>query len=170
MIEIRNVTKSYDKVEKIIDNMNITIKDGEIFGFIGKNGAGKTTTIKMITGILDTDEGDIFIDGYSINKNPIEAKEKIGFVPDSPDMFMKFKGIEYLEFIMDIYKVPIDNRKNEIERLTKKFKIYNALNNKIETYSHGMKQKLIIVGTLLQKPKNWILDEPLTRIRSFSCI
>lgn len=170
MIEIKNVTKSYNKAEKVIDNMSVTINNGEIFGFIGKNGAGKTTTIKMMTGILDIDEGDIFIDGCSISKNPIEAKEKIGFVPDSPDMFLKFKGIEYLEFIMDIYKVPIDNRKKEIERLSKKFKIYNALNSKIETYSHGMKQKLIIVGTLLQNPKNWILDEPLTRFRSTSCI
>ena len=170
MIEIKGVSKSYVKEKKIIDDMDLEIKNGEIFGFLGPNGAGKTTTIKMITGILNPDKGDILVDGKSIIKEPLEAKKNFGFVPDSPDMFLKFKGIEYLEFIMDIYKVPIDNRKKEIERLSKKFKIYKALNSKIETYSHGMKQKLIIVGTLLQNPKNWILDEPLTRFRSTSCI
>ena len=105
MIQIKNLSKSYNKNEKIIKNLNLKIEDGEIFGFLGPNGAGKTTTIKMITGILDIDEGDIEIDGYSISKNPIEAKKCFGYVPDSPDMFLKLKGIEYLDFMADIYDV-----------------------------------------------------------------
>lgn len=105
MIKIQNVTKSYVKGTKSVDNLNLEIKDGEIFGFLGPNGAGKTTTIKMITGILDIDEGDIFIDGNSISKNPIIAKKNFGFVPDNPDIFLKLKGVEYLNFIADIYEV-----------------------------------------------------------------
>jgi ABC-2 type transport system ATP-binding protein len=162
MIEIKNVSKSYVKGKKSIDNLNLEIKDGEIFGFLGPNGAGKTTTIKMITGILDIDEGDILIDGTSIQKNPIEAKKKFGFVPDSPDIFLKLKGIEYLNFIADIYNVSENTRKEKIETLAKKFEIYSDLDSKIQSYSHGMRQKIIIIGALLHSPKNWILDEPMT--------
>ena len=103
MIKIENVTKSYIRGKKSVDNINLEIKDGEIFGFLGPNGAGKTTTIKMITGILNPDQGDIYIDGKSIKKEPIEAKKAFGFVPDSPDMFLKLKGIEYLNFLAQIY-------------------------------------------------------------------
>lgn len=162
MIEIRNVSKSYIKNEKIIDNLNLEIKDGEIFGFLGPNGAGKTTTIKMITGILKMDEGDIFIDGQSITQNPVTAKSNFGFVPDSPDMYLKLKGIEYLNFIADIYKIDSKIRKDKIEKLSKEFEIYDNLNELIQNYSHGMRQKLLIIGVLLHEPKNWILDEPLT--------
>lgn len=162
MIEIKNVTKSYVKDKKAIDNLNLQIKDGEIFGFLGPNGAGKTTTIKMITGILKIDEGDIFIDGKSIKENPIEAKMSFGFVPDSPDMFLKLKGIEYLNFIADIYKVKAESKKEIIETLAKEFEIYEHLNEQIQSYSHGMRQKILIIGVLLHDPKNWILDEPLT--------
>lgn len=162
MIELKNISKSYRKGEKVIDNISLEINDGEIFGFLGPNGAGKTTTIKMITGILEMDEGDIFIDGKSISKNPIEAKQNIGFVPDNPDMFLKLKGIEYLNFIADMYKVPLEQRKEKIEAISKEFDMYEALNSKIETYSHGMKQKIIVIGVLLHDPKNWILDEPMT--------
>ena len=162
MIELKNISKSYRKGEKVIDNISLEINDGEIFGFLGPNGAGKTTTIRMITGILEMDEGDIFIDGKSISKNPIEAKQNIGFVPDNPDMFLKLKGIEYLNFIADMYKVPLEQRKEKIEAISKEFDMYEALNSKIETYSHGMKQKIIVIGVLLHDPKNWILDEPMT--------
>ena len=161
MIQIKNLSKSYNKNEKIIKNLNLKIEDGEIFGFLGPNGAGKTTTIKMITGILDIDEGDIEIDGYNISKNPIEAKKCFGYVPDSPDMFLKLKGIEYLDFIADIYDVGLDERKEKIEKLTKIFEIDDVLNDKIQSYSHGMRQKIIIVGSLLHNPKNWIIDEPM---------
>ena len=162
MIEIKNISKSYVKGKKQIDNLNLKINDGEIFGFLGPNGAGKTTTIKMITGILDIDEGDILIDGKSITNNSIEAKMNFGFVPDNPDMFLKLKGIEYLNFIGDIYRVNSNERKEKIEILSKRFGIYDNLNDKIQNYSHGMRQKIIIIGVLLHSPKNWILDEPLT--------
>ena len=152
MIKIQNVSKSYKKGNKVIENLNLEIKDGEIFGFIGQNGAGKTTTIKMITGILEIDEGDIFIDGKSITKEPVEAKKQFGLVPDSPDMFLKFSGIEYLNFIADCFNVNQEDRKKRIEKLSKEFGIYDELENKIESYSHG----------LLHNPKNWILDEPIT--------
>lgn len=162
MIKIDNVSKSYKKDKKVIDNLNIEIKDGEIFGFLGPNGVGKTTTIKMMTGILDIDEGDILIDNISIQKNPTEAKKQFGYVPDNPDMFIKLKGIEYLNFIADIYEVPEDIRKERIEKYSKIFGIYDALNNKIQSYSHGMRQKIVIISVLLHNPKNWIIDEPMT--------
>ena len=162
MIEIKNLSKSYKKGKKVIDSINLEIKDGEIFGFLGPNGAGKTTTIKMITGILEIDEGDIKIDNKSIINNPLEAKKQIGYVSDNPDIFLKLKGIEFLNFIADIYEVPENIRKERIESLSKEFDIYNVLNDKIQNYSHGMRQKIIIVSVLLHNPKNWILDEPLT--------
>ena len=162
MIEIKNVSKSYIRGQKVIDNINLEIKDGEILGFIGPNGAGKTTIIKMMTGILDIDEGDILIDGKSIKEQPYEAKKKIGLIPDSPDMFLNLKGIQYLNFMADIYRVSEEERKKIIKDLSKTFEIEDALNEKIESYSHGMRQKIVIIGTLLHSPKNWILDEPIT--------
>lgn len=162
MIKIENLTKSYVKGKKIIDDMNLEIKDGEIFGFLGPNGAGKTTTIKMITGILNPDEGDIFIDGHSIRKEPIKAKRNFGFVPDTPDMFLRLKGIEYLNFVADMYEIDSQTRKEKIESLAKQFEIYESLGSQLQTYSHGMRQKIVIVGVLLNNPKNWILDEPMT--------
>lgn len=162
MIEIKSVSKSYKKGKKVIDNINIEIRDGEIFGFLGPNGAGKTTTIKMITGILDIDEGDILIDGNSIKTNPLEAKKRFGLVPDNPDIFIKLKGIEYLNFIADIYKISEEERIEKIKNLSKQFEMENVLNNKIQSYSHGMRQKIVIMGTLLHDPQNLILDEPMT--------
>lgn len=162
MIQIQNLSKSYIKGKKSVDNLNLEIKDGEIFGFLGPNGAGKTTTIKMMTGILNPDEGDVLVDGKSIQKEPLEAKRNFGFVPDSPDMFLKLKGIEYLNFLADIYEISEKDRKERIETLTKKFEIYENLNSEIQSYSHGMRQKAVICGVLLNNPKNWILDEPMT--------
>lgn len=162
MIEIKDITKQYKKGNKVIENLNLTINDGEIFGFLGPNGAGKTTTIKMITGILEIDEGDILIDDKSIINNPIEAKKQIGLVQDNPDVFLKLKGIEYLNFIADIYEVSTEDRIKRVKDLAEKFEIIDVLNNKIESYSHGMRQKLMIIGSLLNNPKNWILDEPMT--------
>ena len=162
MIEIKNVSKKYKKNKKVIDNLNLQINNGEIFGFLGPNGAGKTTTIKRITGILEIDEGDILIDNKSIIKEALEAKKRMGLVPDNPDVFLKLKGIEYLNFIADIYDISTEYRIKRIKELAEKFEIINVLNNKIESYSHGMRQKLIITGVLLHDPKNWILDEPMT--------
>ena len=162
MIEINNISKSYNQKDKVIKGLNLQINDGEIFGFLGPNGAGKTTTIKMITGILDIDEGDILINKKSIKNNPIEAKKEFGYVPDNPDIFLKLKGIEYLNFLADIYDVKEEKRKEIIEDLSELFEIKNVLNNKIESYSHGMRQKLVVIGSLINNPSNWIIDEPMT--------
>ena len=159
MISVKNVSKSYNKKSKTIEKLNLEINDGEIFGFLGPNGAGKTTTIKMITGILDIDEGDILIDNISIKNKPIIAKRNFGYVPDNPDIFLKLKGIEYLNFMADMYEISKEKRKQRIEQL---FEINNVLNDKIQSYSHGMRQKLLIIGSLLHEPKNWIIDEPMT--------
>lgn len=162
MIEIKNVSQSYEKEKKIINNINLKIEDGTVFGFIGPNGAGKTTTIEMITGVLKIDEGDILIDEKSITKQPLEAKKQFGFVPDSPEMFEKLTGIEYLNFIGDVYKVPAKERLEKVKKLAEEFGIGNSLKDRIQSYSHGMKQKLLIISVLLYNPKNWILDEPMT--------
>lgn len=162
MIQIKDVSKSYAKGKKTIDRLNLEIKNGEIFGFLGPNGAGKTTTIKMITGVLDIDEGDILIDNISIKESPIKAKKEFGFVPDSPDLFLKLKGIEYLNFLADIYNVSKEDRKVRIEKYSKMFDMFDNLNDRIQSYSHGMRQKIIVIGAMLHNPKNWILDEPMT--------
>ena len=162
MIEILNVNKSYNSTSKAVDELNITIKDGEIFGFLGPNGAGKTTTIKMMTGILKTDTGSIKINGVDIQKDPLKAKEQFGFVPDSPDMFLRLKGIEYLNFMADIYNVPKEIRKDKIESLAERFEMKMALGDQIQSYSHGMRQKIVIMGVLVHDPSVWILDEPMT--------
>lgn len=162
MIEIKNVTKSYEKDKKAVNHISVQINNNEIFGFLGPNGAGKTTTIKMMTGILGIDQGDILIDNYSIQEEPLEAKKRFGYVPDNPEMFLKLKGIEYLNFMADIYEVDENKRKEQIEKLTKLFEINDVLSNRIESYSHGMKQKVAIIGALLHEPNNLIIDEPMT--------
>lgn len=162
MIELENVSKSYSAGVKAVDAINIEIRDGEVFGFIGPNGAGKTTAIKLITGILSPDSGSIRINGISIAGNPIEAKKQFGFVPDSPDMFLRLKGIEYLNFLADIYGVPPVLRTERIRSLSERFDIKEALGDQIQSYSHGMRQKIVIIGVLLHEPSVWILDEPMT--------
>ncbi|WP_085992820.1 ABC transporter ATP-binding protein [Oceanobacillus senegalensis] len=161
MINIQNVSKFYSN-KRVIDNLNLSIPKGKIIGFIGPNGAGKSTTIKMMTGILPIDEGSITLNGYDIEKQPIEAKRCFGLVPDRPDMFLRLKGIEYLNFIGDIFNIPSEIRQERIEKITKQFSIYEALHDYIQTYSHGMRQKIIVTGVLLHDPPIWILDEPLT--------
>lgn len=160
MIELKNVSKSYRKGIRAVDDLTLTINDGEIFGFLGPNGAGKTTTIRMLTGILNIDEGQILLDGKDIATEPIEAKKTFGYVADDPDQFLALKGIEYLNFMADVYGV--QDRKEIIQELTHKFEIADDLNSRIGSYSHGMRQKIIICGCLLHNPKNWILDEPMT--------
>ena len=162
MIEFKNVTKEYIKGKRAVDRLNLTINDGEIFGFLGPNGAGKSTTIKMMTGILDITEGDILLENKSIISDSLNAKKQFGYVPDVPDMFLKLKGIEYLNFIADVYDVDIKARKEKIEFLAKEYKIYDSLNNQIQSYSHGMRQKLLVISALLHSPKILILDEPMT--------
>ncbi|HDR4519156.1 TPA: ABC transporter ATP-binding protein [Bacillus cereus] len=162
MIEITNVSKSYNGSTYAVKDLSLSVPSGEIFGFLGPNGAGKSTTIKMITGIHGVDKGTITINGIDIMKNPMEAKKMFGYVPDSPDMFLRLKGIEYLNFMADMYEVPKEVRQERIESLAKKFDLYNALSDQIQSYSHGMRQKIVIIGVLVHEPDVWILDEPLT--------
>ncbi|RJP73186.1 MAG: ABC transporter ATP-binding protein [Ignavibacteriales bacterium] len=162
MIEILNINKSYNNKVKAVDNLTISIPDGEIIGFLGPNGAGKTTTIKLLTGILNADSGVIRINGLDINEKPVEVKKQFGFVPDSPDMFLRLKGIEYLNFMADMYDVSTTDRKARIDELADKFEMTSSLSAKIQSYSHGMRQKIIIIGALIHDPLVWILDEPMT--------
>ena len=162
MIQLVNVSKSYDGIRNAVDDLTLDIRGGEIFGFLGPNGAGKTTTLKLITGLLSLDQGSISINGYDIERSPIEAKRQFAFVPDNPDVFLRLKGIEYLRFIADVYGVGRQEREERVQSLTMRFGINDALNQMIKTYSHGMKQKLILTGALLHDPHAWILDEPMT--------
>ncbi len=162
MFELQFVSKTYAKsAVKAVDGLSLTINDGEIFGFLGPNGAGKTTTIKLLTGILLPDEGSIVIDGISLKESPIEAKKRFSFVPDTPEMFSKLKASEYLNFIGDVYSVPLEDRKSRIAYYSRMFEIANVLHNKISSFSHGMKQKLFLTASLISDPQNWILDEPM---------
>ena len=161
MINIKNVSKEYVEGIKAVDNLSIHIRPGEIYGFIGPNGAGKSTTIKMITGITDYSEGEITINGVS-SKEELESKLQFGYVSDSPDMFLKLKGVEYLNFLATIYNVSKEDSKQRIVELAEKFELTSVLGDKIQTYSHGMRQKVMVMGALLHEPKVWILDEPLT--------
>ncbi|MHB1454941.1 MAG: ABC transporter ATP-binding protein [Saccharofermentanales bacterium] len=162
MIEISNVSKSYNGKVKAVDNISLEIRNGEIFGFLGPNGAGKTTTIKLITGILSADEGTIKVSGYDIASAPLEAKQNFGYVPDDPNIFPRLKGFEYLKFMGDVYNVPADIRAQRIRSMSARFGLENALGDRIQSFSHGMRQKLLIIGALLHNPDVWILDEPMT--------
>lgn len=162
MIVLKNVTKIYGKDFVAVDNLSLEIKDGEIFGFLGPNGAGKTTTLKLLSGILPLDSGEIFLNEFNIVKDPIEAKKTLGFIPDTPNVLPRLKGREYLEFITSVYKIDKETATVRIEQLAKKFDLYDSLNDRVESYSHGMLQKLLVIGVLLHNPKNWVLDEPMT--------
>jgi ABC-2 type transport system ATP-binding protein len=162
MIQIENVTKVYSGKVKAVDDISLTVNDGEIVGFIGPNGAGKTTTIKMMTGILSPDTGRVLLNGIDIAQDPIAAKRQFGLVTDNPDIFLRLKGIEYLNFMADIYDVSAADRRERIQRLAETFEMSNALNDKILSYSHGMRQKIVVLGVLVHNPNVWILDEPLT--------
>lgn len=162
MIIMKNVTKKYGKDFYAVSNVNLEIANGEIFGFLGPNGAGKTTTLKMMTGITSLTEGSIMINDFDITKNAFLAKKEFGFVPDSPDILLRLKGREYLEFMASIYQIKKDVANARVQALAEKFEIADALEDRISSYSHGMRQKLIIIGVLLHQPSNWILDEPLT--------
>ena len=159
MIEIKNVTKKYGS-KKAVDNVSFNVNDGDIFAFIGHNGAGKTTLIKSIVGIHDFDEGDILIDGMSIKKNPVECKKLMAFVPDNPETYEHMKAIDYINFICDMYEVDTVTRKKNIEKYAKLFDMEDKLNDTIDSYSHGMKQKIVLISALAHDPKILIMDEP----------
>lgn len=160
MLEIKNVSKIYNGEKKAVDNISFTVNDGEIFAFIGHNEAGKTTTIKSIVGILDFEEGDIFINGQSIKKSPIECKKQMAYVPDNPDLYENMKAIDFINFICDIYETSKEERKNNIEKYSKMFGLENNLNNEISSFSHGMKQKVALIAALSHNPNVLIMDEP----------
>lgn len=162
MISFKNVTKVYNGTHLAVDDLTLDIKEGEIFGFLGPNGAGKTTTIKMLIGITPPTKGELFVNNIDILKDPILAKREFGYVPDNPDIYVRLKGIEYLNFMGDIYEVPSNLRQTRIEEMAKDFDMTTALGDKIQSYSHGMRQKIVIMGALIHDPNAWILDEPMT--------
>lgn len=162
MIEINGISKVYSKKVKAVDQLSLIIPDGKIVGFIGPNGAGKTTTLKMMCGILQPDEGNVTLNGFDIVKQPLQAKKQFGFVADDSDIFLRLKGIEYLNLMADIYEVEPSIRMERIQTYAKQFEMTQALNDKILSYSHGMRQKIVIMGAILHQPSIWILDEPLT--------
>ena len=143
MIELTNVYKTYANSVKAVDNLNLIIPDGEIFGFLGPNGAGKTTTIKLITGILNADSGSIKVNGLDIEKDSLKVKKQIGFVPDTPNMFLRLKGKEYLNFMADMYDVSTEERRERIDDLARRFGMTDVLQDRIQSHSHGMRQKIV---------------------------
>ena len=167
MLEIKNLTKKYG--EKVaVDDLSLTVQNGQICAFIGHNGAGKTTTLKAIAGILNFEQGEIKIDGIDIKKNPMEAKRILAYLPDNPDLYEYLTGIEYLNFIANIFKMSENNRKQKIEQYAKRIGIFDALQSQISSYSHGMKQKLALVSALIHSPRLLLLDEPFVGLDPIS--
>ena len=161
MLKVENLKKTYPKSDRVaVDNISFELKPGEIFGFLGQNGAGKSTTIKCLTGILPFDSGTITICGHDIVKEPIKAKMEMGYVPDNHSVYEKLTGREYVNYVADLYKVPALVRTERIDRYAKLFKLEAAIDRQIKSYSHGMKQKLCLIASLIHNPKIWILDEP----------
>ena len=162
MIQIECITKTYNGTVRAVDDLSLTVNNGEIVGFIGPNGAGKTTTLKMMTGILKPDSGTILINDFDMQKELLKAKQVIGYIADSPDMFLRLKGLEFMNLISDIYKVPVEVRKERIKTFATRFDLAEVLDKPMQSYSHGMRQKMIVAAALVHDPAVWILDEPLT--------
>lgn len=163
MLSIQNVSKSYQKGEiKAVDDLSIEVPAGEIHGFLGPNGAGKTTTLKMVVGLLRPDKGTITVDGVDVRKFPVEAKRRLGYVPDYPELYEKLTGVEYLNFIGDVFGVPTDVRRRRLGELLEMFELRDAVRDLVQTFSHGMKQKLAVTAAVLPDPRLLILDEPMT--------
>lgn len=160
MLEIRNLSKAYKKGKKAVDGLNLRVEAGDIYGFIGHNGAGKSTTIKAVVGVLDFEEGEILIDGKNIQTDPVGCKKVMAYIPDNPDLYEHLTGIQYLNFISDIFEVPAEVRKDRIQEYGDKLEITKDLGDPISSYSHGMKQKAALIAALIHQPKLMILDEP----------
>ena len=160
MLEIKNLTKTYKGGKKAVSNLSLKVEAGDIYGFIGHNGAGKTTTIKCIVGIHDFDEGEILVNGISVKHDPFKCKSVLAYIPDNPDLYEYLTGIQYLNFIADMFGVSVKDREERIKAEADAFEITAALGDLISSYSHGMKQKLAIISALIHKPKLLILDEP----------
>lgn len=161
MIQIQAVTKTYPNGKRANDAISLTIEPGEIFGLLGPNGAGKSTLLKVMTGIISASSGDVILNGKSITHEPLEAKRQFAFVSDSPDNFLRLRGIEYLNFIADMYDVSTEARTERLERLGAQLELSDVLGSPIQSYSHGMRQKIMVMGALVVNPPIWILDEPL---------
>lgn len=159
MLKIEHLTKTYGN-KKAVDDLSLHIKPGEIYGFIGHNGAGKTTTLKSCCGILQFDAGEIYVDGLSIKTNPLECKQKIAYIPDNPDLYDFMTGIQFLNFIGDIFQVNADTRQSRIRKYADMFELTKDLAQPVSAYSHGMKQKLAVISALIHEPKLIIMDEP----------
>ncbi len=159
MLRIENLTKTYGE-KKAVDNLTLHIQAGEIYGFIGHNGAGKTTTLKACCGILNFEEGEIYVDGVSIREQPLVCKQKLAYIPDNPDLYAFMTGVQYLHFVADVYKVPAKLRKERIEKYATALALLEDLATPISAYSHGMKQKLAVISALIHEPKLLIMDEP----------
>jgi ABC-2 type transport system ATP-binding protein len=160
MLEIKNVSKSYNGKTKACNQVDLTIEDGDIYGFIGHNGAGKTTLLKSIAGIINFDEGDILVNGISVKSNPLDVKKQIAYIPDNPDVYESLSGINYLNFIADVFDVSIEERSRDIDKYADMFLLKDVLGQPMSSYSHGMKQKLVIISALIHKPRILLLDEP----------
>jgi ABC-2 type transport system ATP-binding protein len=160
MLDIAHVSKSYDGKKQALDDVSLTIEKGDIYAFIGHNGAGKTTLLKSIAGIIDFDQGEILVDGFSVKKQPLEVKKRIAYIPDNPDVYESLSGIQYLNFIADVFGVDIETRRQKIQSFAQLFEIEDVLNNPISSYSHGMKQKVVLISALVHAPKLLLLDEP----------
>ena len=161
MLRIEHYSKQYGgKDRKAVDDLSLHIQPGEIYGFIGHNGAGKTTTLKACAGILRFDTGDIFVDGISIKENPLECKRRMAYIPDNPDLYEFLSGIQYLNFVADIYGVPVAEREARIAEYSAALELTDDLAGKISGYSHGMKQKLAVISALIHSPKLLMMDEP----------
>ena len=160
VLEIKNYTKSYGGGKIAADNVSLTVEAGDIFGFIGHNGAGKSTTIRAVVGVLDFTEGDIFIDGHSVKTDPMECKSVTAYIPDNPDLYENLTGIQYLNFVADVFGIGAKDREDLIKKYADAFEITDSLGDLISSYSHGMKQKVAIIGALIHSPKLLVLDEP----------
>ena len=160
MLEIKNYSKSYGSDKKAADNVSLNVESGDIFGFIGHNGAGKSTTIRAVVGVLDFTEGEIFIDGHSVKDEPLECKKITAYIPDNPDLYENLTGIQYLNFIADVFEIGASEREEKIKKYADLFEITDALGDLISSYSHGMKQKVAIISALIHEPKLLVLDEP----------
>ncbi len=162
MIEIQGMTKTYARsAVRAVDDLSLAVRDGEIFGFLGPNGAGKTTTIKILTGVLRPDSGQVRIDGIDLASDPIGAKRRIGYVSDNPELFARLRAVEFLNFVGDVYGIDTATRRSRTAEYASLFGIRDVLGGSIGSFSHGMKQKLLVVASLLPDPSNWILDEPM---------
>ena len=160
ILEIRNYSKTYGEGKKAADNVSLTVMSGDIYGFIGHNGAGKSTTIRAVVGVLDFTEGDIFIDGHSVKTESMDCKRVTAYIPDNPDLYENLTGIQYLNFIADVFEIDAKTREERIKRYADLFEITDALGDQIGSYSHGMKQKVAIISALIHEPKLMVLDEP----------